>query len=64
MRQVPPVGIRRHLATVILALQYAKRLCPEPKGRRVLELGLNGTLALGRLLGIGHVGVRRSLRGS
>jgi hypothetical protein len=64
MQRVPLVAIRNHLATVILALQYAKRLCPDPKDRRVPDLGLSGAQSLGRLLGTGHVGVRRSLRES
>lgn len=64
MRKAPLIGIRTHLATVILALQYARRLCPSPKERRVLDLGLDGALSLGRMLGVRDVGVRRSPRGS
>jgi hypothetical protein len=62
MRKVPLVGVRTHLATVIPALELARWLCPDPKDRRVLDLGLNGARSLGRMLGVRDVGVRRSQR--
>jgi hypothetical protein len=62
IRKVPLTGVRTNLTNVILALQYARRLCPGPKEQRVLDLGLDGATALGRLLGIQLVAMPRSPR--